>query len=380
MSSSNEKFEREFEAFLNQEDAPLASLYRKLPRTEPDARLDAAVQAMAHRALNPQLVATPRPGSRRRKARWVPALGAAAGLVLAAGIAYRLGPSMNDDRDSGPAPANEVISVRPLDAPKPPEPPLSPPPPPAEASMSSRPATGARAEKLQDMNAGGSRPAPVPAAAEPKKSNAAEPAAKVDAASVAADAPGKSEAAAKPAVAPKAFPAATQPRRKSPEIDAVERQQIMAEGAWQNLHDRDATDAASPDQGGAPAENETRPVGAATVPARKARPQTSIAPQSAPPPRSAPEQQELRKAGTGESTAQGGAIRRDEPARPAAAAAGATRMKSSDPNARLYPEHWLANIRKMLAQDQRADALRSLAEFRRIYPDYRLPDDLRDLK
>jgi len=53
---------------------------------------------------------------------------------------------------------------------------------------------------------------------------------------------------------------------------------------------------------------------------------------------------------------------------------------SKDPNARLYPEHWLANIRTMLREKHREDALRSLAEFRRLYPDYRLPDDLRDLK
>ena len=56
------------------------------------------------------------------------------------------------------------------------------------------------------------------------------------------------------------------------------------------------------------------------------------------------------------------------------------RAKSADPNARLYPEHWLANIRTMLAQERRDEALRSLAEFRRLYPDYTLPDDLRDLK
>jgi len=42
--SSNEKFEREFEAFLNEEDSRLAALYRKLPQPEPDAKLDAAIR------------------------------------------------------------------------------------------------------------------------------------------------------------------------------------------------------------------------------------------------------------------------------------------------------------------------------------------------
>ena len=58
----------------------------------------------------------------------------------------------------------------------------------------------------------------------------------------------------------------------------------------------------------------------------------------------------------------------------AALAAPATQ----DRNASLYPEHWLANIRQMLRDNRREEALRSLAEFRKRYPDYRLPDDLRN--
>jgi hypothetical protein len=62
-----------------------------------------------------------------------------------------------------------------------------------------------------------------------------------------------------------------------------------------------------------------------------------------------------------------------------AAGKDAARARSADPNASLYPEHWLANIRSMFKENRRDEALRSLAEFRRIYPDYKLPDDLRDL-
>ena len=36
--SGNEKFEREFEAFLTEEESRLAALYRKLPQAEPDAQ------------------------------------------------------------------------------------------------------------------------------------------------------------------------------------------------------------------------------------------------------------------------------------------------------------------------------------------------------
>ena len=52
---------------------------------------------------------------------------------------------------------------------------------------------------------------------------------------------------------------------------------------------------------------------------------------------------------------------------------------TADRNVSLYPEHWLANIRLLLRDNQRAAALRSLDEFRKKYPDYVLPDDLRDL-
>jgi len=56
------------------------------------------------------------------------------------------------------------------------------------------------------------------------------------------------------------------------------------------------------------------------------------------------------------------------------------KIRSKDPNASLYPEHWLENIRAMLRDDHHDDAVHSLGEFRKMYPDYKLPDDLRDLK
>jgi hypothetical protein len=56
------------------------------------------------------------------------------------------------------------------------------------------------------------------------------------------------------------------------------------------------------------------------------------------------------------------------------------KIRSKDSNASLYPEHWLENIRVMLRDNRHDDAVRSLGEFRKTYPDYKLPDDLRDLK
>ena len=92
--SSNEQFEREFKDFLEQENSRVAALYRKLPRAEPDAKLDAAVQAMARRAQ------TAAPHVRARTPRWIPALGAAAVVTLAAGIAFRIGPTVWQERQT----------------------------------------------------------------------------------------------------------------------------------------------------------------------------------------------------------------------------------------------------------------------------------------
>jgi hypothetical protein len=41
------------------------------------------------------------------------------------------------------------------------------------------------------------------------------------------------------------------------------------------------------------------------------------------------------------------------------------------------PEKWLEDIRKLKTQAKTAEAERELAEFRKRYPDYRLPEDLR---
>jgi hypothetical protein len=383
--SSNEKFEREFEAFLNEEDSRLAALYRKLPRPEPDARLDAAVHAMAHRELNPHLVATPRAsGERRRVARWVPALGAAAGVVLAAGIAFRLGPSLSDTNYRDSAPANDVITVHRLDEPPPSTPPLSPPPP-AATVPAAAPAIRAQATKVESAPtaastpppAAATRPAPV-VAEEQEKAAESSP---TPERSAPAPGAGGAAAAAKSAAAPRPFPADTRAPRRPAEIDAVERKQIMAAGAWQKLHDQDAGNPASDenrprsldDKAGAGA---AAPATNAAAAARSAQPSAAQS-MAAPAAREAP----LPAAPAPPPAQAAGSVRRDESAGLSdAGALKKERARSADPNARLYPEHWLANIRTMLEDGRRDEALRSLGEFRRMYPDYRLPDDLRDLK
>ena len=416
MSSGNDKFEREFEAFLAEEESRVAAAYRRLPKPEPDARLDAAVRSMAHRALNPQLVATPRATvERRRRVRWIPALGAAAGVVLAAGIAFKLNSSHEQRAEFG-APANEVISVRPLDAPPPAAPPLSPPPPThATESAVTAPAGGASAAPgMQTVPAAAAKSLAKPV--EPQRSveqPAAEPALSTG------DEVGKVEKAAKLGAAPQAFPTPAPARRHTnTQADAVERRETMAEGAWQNLHDREAEEKKAADRGRV---DDARDKAASTSSgfADRKEPSTEAAASRAATVDAVPGQQRAQEpsklkpapvpprematpAPSGTMTAPPPPAA-EAPTRDAGDAAGANPVAaernvpessaapqdalkqnrspaSTDPNARLYPEHWLANIRTMLREHRREEALRSLGEFRRLYPGYQLPDDLRDLR
>lgn len=61
-------------------------------------------------------------------------------------------------------------------------------------------------------------------------------------------------------------------------------------------------------------------------------------------------------------------------------------LKSSEPDAHniveknaipLKPEAWIEKIRKLRREGKMTEAEQSLAEFRRAYPDYKLPEDLR---
>jgi hypothetical protein len=413
--SSNEKFEREFEAFMSEEDSRLAALYRKLPQAEPDAKLDAAVRSMAHRALNPQLVATPRAKLQQRRARWLPAFGAAAGIVLAAGIAWRV---ETDRRSELGAPGSDVITVRQLDVPPAPaEAPLSPAPPPAESAPSAPPtrADGLKAQGVTPVSGFAEPAKPASAALEREKvAKFSEPTENQPAA--AGGVLGKVESAAK-AAPPQAFPAPAQ--KRASEMDAVERKQIMAAGAWQNLHDRDTNEAkakakaksfddkASVVEAGSAGAPETRaapptsPAAAALMRSASAPTASPSAPRiestTAPPstsaaqaesanilPTATPQPQVTTQASPARESAAparadaAGHATRDESAS-GAAGKDAARARSVDPNAGLYPEHWLTKIRGMLEENRRDEALRSLAEFRRMYPGYKLPDDLRDL-
>ncbi|MGF6709466.1 hypothetical protein QFZ41_000430 [Luteibacter sp. W1I16] len=89
------------------DERELAALYARLPKTEPDPALDAAVLAHADRAVP----------ARRRRAHWPVALGSAAVLVLAAGLAWQLRDSRPDVTATRPVPtAQRIESTAPAPA------------------------------------------------------------------------------------------------------------------------------------------------------------------------------------------------------------------------------------------------------------------------
>lgn len=334
--NNKEQFEREFESFLNDGDSRVAALYRKLPRPEPDAKLDAAVLAMARRAE----AAAPRP--RARAPRWVPALSAAAVVALAAGVAFRIGPTVWQQ----PVPATQKPIGENVVAPAS-----------AAAQMDTK---RAETEALKDKAAPQDAAVPAVPAAPPAAPNGQEaraPLRKMEPTARRVDAP-----------APQAFPKqAAMEREKNPAESGAAG---GASAATDQPGARGELDAQTLDHG-----RDESPQAAPERPALKARVENTGPPlpvQTAPSPPPAREQ------------AVPPAAPADAMAESTIAAPAAKTMqlapRSQDPNARLYPEHWLQNIRTMLREDKRGEALRSLAEFRRLYPNYHLPDDLRDLK
>lgn len=103
--------ERDLEQFLADEGSSLSALYRKLPPAEPDGKLDAVVVSLAHRAVNPPLIAMPRRALTKPPRRaWIVGFGSAAGLVLAAGIAWQLRTTI--EHDTAPAAMDSDVSTR----------------------------------------------------------------------------------------------------------------------------------------------------------------------------------------------------------------------------------------------------------------------------
>jgi hypothetical protein len=99
--------DRELDDLMRDDGGRLGSLYRKLPRYEPPRRLDRAVLGEAARAVHS--------GKPPRRQRWLVGVGSAAGLVLAAGIAWRIGHDAMNEGAALPAAAPTVVPVQPID-------------------------------------------------------------------------------------------------------------------------------------------------------------------------------------------------------------------------------------------------------------------------
>jgi hypothetical protein len=151
--SDKPSIDRELDAFLSGEDNEIARIYKKLPQSEPDARLDAAVLAMARGAVEPQRRAAIRHArAQHRLPGWMIGIGTAAGFVFAAGLAWQLRNSINPAPGGEMRPAresNDVINVTIL-APPPPPPAAAPPSPPEPAARAAAPAA---AQVAQDKDA-----------------------------------------------------------------------------------------------------------------------------------------------------------------------------------------------------------------------------------
>ena len=74
---------RDPDDLLREGGGETGDLYRRLPRYDPPRRLDRAVLNEAARAVHS--------GKPPRRQRWIVGIGSAAGLVLAAGLAWRIG-------------------------------------------------------------------------------------------------------------------------------------------------------------------------------------------------------------------------------------------------------------------------------------------------
>lgn len=289
-------------------------LSRLGPSAGPPSSVDARILAAAHAA-----VATPRARPSRR--RWPVALGVAASLVLAVGVAWRLRPLPEPPqaiRETAPA------SVRGNGGPTPlPEPVEAPPAPMARIELPSEPKQEVAKERALR--------APAPAQAPPIMADEARA---LDA--VAADAATPAPASPPPPPAPPA-PEAAQAQAAEAAANAD-----MAAGA------------AAP----SPQESERMQKATEAVSAQRAKalaaPGALYDQSEAKRRREAQAEQDLEIVGSDAG---------DEP--PAYA---------DSPSVR---EAWLRRVRELIAEGHAQEAHDSLDEFKRRYPDYALPEDLR---
>ena len=322
MSGGNDKLERELESFLA-DDSRVAALYRRLPKDEPDAKLDAAILAQARAAIAP----------RRTRPRWLPALSAAAAIVVVAGLAYRVGPQVWNERSAVSEKAEQRVAA-----------PASVPQqqPPADASASAN--------------------APLPQAETSTTSSST-----LQTETVSRNAIQKKDAErARRTEADKLQSQKRKTEEEKTAASAFAKQSVQGQVQAELAHDNaNAPPVAQPEaelKPASPPRLDAVPAPAEPAPARLAAPKP-VQPNAFP-------------------TAAGAPPASPSPPPPAAARAPVreSAQSAADIEVNLYPEHWIADIQQMLKDGRRDDAIRNLKEFRKRYPEYTLPDTLRDLK
>jgi hypothetical protein len=98
--------DNDLERLLDGDGGDLSALYRRLPRVEPPRRLDRSVLGEAARAVHGQIP---------RKHRWIVGFGSAAGIVLAAGVAWHVGQNaMQQQSYDAYRMAPSVVPVEPI--------------------------------------------------------------------------------------------------------------------------------------------------------------------------------------------------------------------------------------------------------------------------
>jgi hypothetical protein len=412
--------DRDFEAFLAGEDSDLARLYRRLPQSEPDAKLDAAVLAMARAAVEPQRRNALRHAKdRHRRPLWVVGLSSAAGIVLAAGLAWQMRGAFNDSLPSAsqsaappsaradrevipisaivpppePAPADAGATLPEPSTPSPAAAPAAPPPPPAPMAEAAKPAprlaktaphrrevdvaSAASVDKKDQTQRFETEPPREPEAAAPAREALAGAAAGTSADR--ADAEGDASKAA--SATGYDAPSRAQPFPGGPAADynSVERKAAIASGTRRDDYGLDV-DAGSADplvkqeerarvarqsskEKGTGGHGLSSKPAAPIVAETAAAPPPAVAAQTTPVPASA--------AAAPKPTAAAAA--------PTAATAGQPVGTELQRNAQLAPDDWIVRIRELLRAERKTDAIENLELLHRRHPDYVLPEDLRKL-
>ncbi|MFT3792917.1 MAG: hypothetical protein QM741_18020 [Rudaea sp.] len=326
-TSNGHGFDAGFDAFLREEDSRLVTLYRKLPHPEPDAALDAYVRAHAHRALREDVDAAA-PAGKLRARRWLPTFGAAATLVLAAGLAWRLMPSASPTREaaSGAATAPGATQGE-----------RATPMPATAAPPTSVDATAQYRHKLHRVIAG----KPESSATADNAGAEAKPAASIPAPPSAIDEP-----AAFPPSTKSAPPAAVAPPQRAAEPAEVPEAETSLASVVAAAHQPPLREAADVE----------RAVAAQAFVAGAAAGGSSFA--IGPDPSSAPSRYRWEIAATAAAPARSGVYPPDPPP----------------------PAAWVEIVRAMLRDGRRDAARQALADLRARHPDFRVPSDLRGLE